>query len=291
MRLTYGLKYENYNHMKKFYTLLFSLLFSVALFGQRVTGINAFPSGNNIIVKYKIEGARFYQEFKAELYVSIDGGNTFKGPLQKVTGNVGENVTKGENEMMWDVLNEMPYTDAEFIFDVRIETNEEKVKKHFFVQYVGNAITPIGARIGILGKTNFFIEARMSGNFGNANYEYTGDVIDNYDAGGYYEFKNSDGYDAMSIVGGLNFQMGRGSFYYLGAGYGSQKYIVEIDQYSYANNAKISSDWAASSTATHEGAEVTTGFIFKPGIFVISVGATSLNFEVFNFTAGLGFAF
>ncbi len=277
--------------MKKIYILLFSLLISTAIWGQRVTNINAYPDGNNIVVKYKIEGRKFYQKFKAELYVSLDGGNTFKGPLQKLTGGIGENATAGENEIVWDVLNEMPYTDTEFIFDVRVETIEEKVKKHFFVQYVGNAITPLGARIGILGKTNFFIEARMSKKSGKANYEYTGDVIDNYDTGGYYEFKDSDGYDAMSILGGLSFQMGRGSFYYLGVGYGIQKHLVEIDQYSYANNAKTGSDWAASSTASYEGIEVSTGFLFKPGIFVISAGVTSLNFEIFNFTAGLGIAF
>jgi TonB family protein len=40
------------------------------------------------------------------LYASYDKGKTWKGPMEKVTGDVGHSITSGSNKIFWDCMNE-----------------------------------------------------------------------------------------------------------------------------------------------------------------------------------------
>jgi hypothetical protein len=268
------------------------LLAGFSGFSQNITSIRPRLAGDKIVVGYNITGAKFYQEFTVSLYVSRDNGQNWQGPLQEVTGDVGAGIKGGQHTVTWEVMKEMPFTNEEFIFDVRAETIEKELKKKFFVQYAGNLTTPFGIRAGLLGKTGFYIEGRMSPGFtSESSYAYTGDYIDDFNQPGYYEFSGNTQYAAVSALAGVTFQLGWNTFLYAGAGYGTQKYLAEVNEYSYEDDALTGTNWAESTTASHSGVEVGAGFIQKLGPVIISAGATALNFEVFNFTAGVGVAF
>ena len=280
--------------MKKFKLACTCILIMAAITGysQRITGIKARLQGEQIVVSYNITGAKFYQEFNVYLYASRDNGNTYQGPLQEVTGDVGEGIKSGSHTIIWDVLKEMPFTDEEFIFDVRAQTVDKEVKKSVFVQYVGNLTTLAGVRAGMLGKTGFYIEGRISPGFSQqSSYTYTGDLIDDFNKPGYYQFTDNSQYAALSVLGGVTFQAGWNTFFYAGAGYGSQKFLVEVDEFEYATDSKTGSNWAESTESSYSGIELGAGIIQKFGNVIISAGCTTLNFEVFNFTAGIGVAF
>lgn len=274
---------------------LFFILFLFAGFSgmsQNVTNINRRLSGNKVIIGYTISGAQFNQEFNVSLYVSRDNGQTWQGPLQEVTGDVGKGIKGGAHSITWDMMKEMPMTNEELVFDVRAETINKELKKSFFVQYVGNLTTPVGARIGLLGKTGFYIEGRMSPGFGTeSRYTYTGDYIDDFNQAGYYEFSGNTQYAAFSALAGITYQPGWNTFLYAGAGYGMQKYLAELNEYSYEGDALTGTNWAESTENSYSGVELGVGFIQRFGPVIISGGATALNFEVFNFTAGVGVTF
>jgi hypothetical protein len=280
--------------MRKFFLLIALLLFfgSTIVQAQRILNIEARPSGNTIIVDYSIKGAKFYQKFDVELYVSRDGGITYEGPLKYVSGDVGDNILSGDKSIIWNVLDEIPVINQDFVFDIKVNVRGEGIKKRFFVQYVGNMITPVGVRVGILGKTNFYLEARASMLFNTTpGYEYTNGAIDNFNQSGYYMFTGSKAYVAQSVLAGLTFQAGKTTFFYLGGGFGSQKFVAEIGKYSYSENSEPEMAWASDTENVYSGGEAAAGIILNPGRFVISAGATALNFELFNFTAGFGYAF
>ncbi len=189
-------------------------------------------------------------------------------------------------------MKEMPFSDEELIFDVRIEVIEKSIEKSIFIQYVGNLTTPVGLRFGTLGKTGFFIEGRISPSFSQqSSYTYTGDMIDNFEKPGYYEFTGKTSNPSYSALGGITFQPAWNTFLYAGAGYGSQKFMAEVDEYEYATNTKTATNWAENSEDKYSGFELDAGILFRFGHVVVSGGATTINFEIFNFTAGIGVAF
>ena len=276
----------------KYLFIIIFLLGSFAGFSQKVTNIKAQLTGNKINVSYNITGAKFNQEFNVSLYVSRDNGKSWQGPLKQVEGDVGKGIKGGACIITWDMMKEMPMTREELVFDIRAEIISEEIKKSFFVEYVGNLITPIGVRAGILGKTGFYVEGRISPRFSTqGSYTYTGDLIDDYNQPGYYEFSGNTTYAAISALGGITFQPASNVFLYAGVGYGSQKYLAEVNEYSYDNNTKTGTNWAENTENSYSGIELGAGVILKFGNIIVSGGATALNFELFNFTAGIGVAF
>ena len=261
-------------------------------FGQSVNDIKPKLIGDKIEVSYAITGAKFYQVFNVYLYVSRDQGQTFDGPLKEVSGDVGKGISDGRHSIIWEAMKEMPFSNEELIFDVRVQPVDKAIKKQFFIQYVGNLTTPAGLRIGTLGKTGFFIEGRVSPSFRQqSSYTYTGDLIDNFNKAGYYQFSDKTSKPAMSALGGITFQPAWNTFLYAGVGYGTQKGMAEVDEFEYATNTKTATNWAENTASNHSGIELEAGVIFRFGHMVVSGGATALNFEVFNFTAGIGVAF
>jgi hypothetical protein len=286
------LKKKKKNMQHKQFLFIAFLLAGFSGFSQNITSIRSRLAGDKIVVGYNITGAKFYQEFNVSLYVSRDNGQTWQGPLQEVSGDVGKGIKGGAHSITWDMLKELPMTNEELVFDVRAETVEKELEKNFFVQYAGNLTTPFGARAGLLGKTGFYIEGRMSPGFGNeSSYIYTGDYIDDFNQPGYYEFSGNTQYAAVSALVGVTFQLGWDTFIYGGAGYGVQNYIAEVNEYSYEGDALTGTNWAESTESSYSGVELGAGLIQRFGPVIISGGATALNFEVFNFTAGVGVAF
>jgi formylglycine-generating enzyme required for sulfatase activity/tetratricopeptide (TPR) repeat protein len=71
---------------------------------QTITNVNSEQSGNTIEVAYTLSTT---SPCEIALYVSLDGGTTWKGPLTKVQGAVGKNISAGEHTIAWQVLEEL----------------------------------------------------------------------------------------------------------------------------------------------------------------------------------------
>jgi hypothetical protein len=60
-----------------------------------------------IYIPYTIKESLKYQNiYGIEVYYSQDKGETYKGPLQKVSGDVGKNITPGEKLIVWNYFEE-----------------------------------------------------------------------------------------------------------------------------------------------------------------------------------------
>lgn len=278
--------------MKIIYLFIIIVCSISSAYAQKIDKIGALKEGNEIVISYELSEVKFYQILDISLYVSKDNGQSWLGPLKKISGDIGQIETPGLKSITWDVLSELQIMEEDFIFDIQAEVLNKKIKKRVFVEYVGNAITPFGARIGLLSKTGFYIEGRASSKFNSSSkYSYANKLIDNYDRSGYYIFNGNSYYDAFSFSAGITYQLSRSTYLYGGAGYGSQKKIAEIDQYEYKSNDLISTEFATNSEEDYSGVELSTGLIVNYKNLLVSAGATALNFEVFNFTAGVGFLF
>lgn len=64
-----------------------------------------------------------------DLYISLDGGKTYRGPLEYVTGSVGDDVQKGRNYILWDAQREFgDFASEQVVFRVLSITKEDRVK-------------------------------------------------------------------------------------------------------------------------------------------------------------------
>ena len=114
---------EDNNMVKKIFFLFLLIFFDINTNAQHVSNLLFKQDKANIIVSYELETIT---NCNVSLFVSIDGGTTWKGPLKKVTGHVGDNVSKGFKTITWDVLGEFEELSGDNIkFQIKAETNQK----------------------------------------------------------------------------------------------------------------------------------------------------------------------
>ncbi|MBK6346835.1 MAG: hypothetical protein IPF68_13045 [Bacteroidales bacterium] len=107
--------------MKHIYHLLpvLLILLSTQLFAQRIEDVQFTAVGNNIEVYYKVAGLKFNQTLTTSIYASTDGGVSFQGPLNYVTGEFGPGMLNGQHMVTWEATKEIPLDNITLCFDVR----------------------------------------------------------------------------------------------------------------------------------------------------------------------------
>lgn len=92
-------------------------LFGKTVYAQKVSNITFHQEQSTIIVSYYLDTKT---PCNVSLYVSTNGGTSWQGPLTKVTGDVGDKITSGNNSITWNVLEEFEELRGEKImFQVR----------------------------------------------------------------------------------------------------------------------------------------------------------------------------
>ncbi len=87
--------------------LAFSLvliLFAMTTRAQTVTDVTAEQQGNVLVVHYNLTNE---SPCEVSLFVSLNGGKSWTGPLLRVSGDVGKNINGGSHTIRWEVLKEM----------------------------------------------------------------------------------------------------------------------------------------------------------------------------------------
>jgi hypothetical protein len=279
--------------MKKILLTITILAITATAFSQSVTNIVPTVVNNKIQIGYTINGIKYYQEVTSvKIYVSIDGAD-FVGPLKEVSGNTSEVIKNGKQIITWDVLKEIPFTDEDLVFDIKVKVAEKDRSKSMFVMLAGNDVTPFGLRVGMLGKTAWYVEARGSLlAMQNPNYTYDGEGgITDYDKTGYYEFTGTAGWQAYSVVVGVTQQIAWNAFIYAGVGYGVENYIMEFNEYNYDQTSSTGTEWAKDEEYSNSGVEIDAGILIRYKGFVFGAGGTALNFKSFGWTASVGYSF
>ena len=279
--------------MKNILLLIIALLTSLMSLAQTIKNIEAKAVDSKIEVSYKIIGLKYYQNISAvNLYVKETGDKSFQGPMEFVSGDMAEGINNGEHKIIWDALKEMDVADTPLVFDVRVTVEDDSRTRDLMMMLVGNDVTPIGLRIGQLGKTSWYVEARASIlALEKANYTYENGELTDYKQLGYYAINGDMGWQAYSIIAGITQQLHRNLFLYLGAGYGVENYIIGLNNYSYENDLMIDADWAVYKGYNTAGIEIDAGLLYSYKMLVFGAGGTALDFKSFGWTASLGIKF
>jgi uncharacterized protein (TIGR02145 family) len=91
-------------HFKQKYTALLLFLLPLFSYSQKVENVHFEQVGKQIHIYYDLEGEDIYN---VAVFCSTNNGKTWGEPLQKVSGDAGENIKSGKDkEVVWDVLKE-----------------------------------------------------------------------------------------------------------------------------------------------------------------------------------------
>tara|TARA_Y200000002_G_scaffold379262_1_gene388192 strand:- start:10286 stop:10888 length:603 start_codon:yes stop_codon:yes gene_type:complete len=94
-----------FNKILKSFCLLFSFYTFNAQNFKSVKINSVTQSRNNININYQLNSKWFIKN-NVKLYTSKLGENNWQGPLEAISGNCGDRVKKGENTIVWNVMNE-----------------------------------------------------------------------------------------------------------------------------------------------------------------------------------------
>jgi len=125
-----------------FFIIVFLLLIGKLLNAQSVTNIHFEQTGKQIVIYYDLSGDPESTWF-IDVYCSQDGGNSWKSPLEKVSGATGKGIKTGPNQkVMWDVLQERDNLEGEITFKVEATKIEEpKTAKTAVISQPVNKLT------------------------------------------------------------------------------------------------------------------------------------------------------
>jgi uncharacterized protein (TIGR02145 family) len=110
----------------KFVCLILYFFCAISLQAQKVSNVSNRQEQSTIIVSYDLETKK---PCKIALYVSTNGGTTWQGPLKKVSGDIGANISSGNKSITWNVLEEFEeLKGTNIMFQIRaVDTSFETV--------------------------------------------------------------------------------------------------------------------------------------------------------------------
>lgn len=192
---------------------------------NRVTSVNAYQSGNLIIVDYELtKGADI------ELQLYIDGVYSYL--TKNLSGDVGKNITPGKKRIVWDVLKDYDVFNYDNVqFKVYSYGKTHVPWKNFIMVNGGFTTLPdysFGITYARVKKNGFYLSAMSNFNFRfNADYY----AIKNTSVNGVYPmYTGQKEYTKITASVGYIGRLGAPIYLYLGAGYGYRGLFYETSE-------------------------------------------------------------
>jgi formylglycine-generating enzyme required for sulfatase activity len=89
--------------LNRFLLILVAFIGCLSLNAQTVSNVSATQQGNELLVSYSLTTDN---PCEVSLFVSLNGGKSWTGPLMYVSGDVGKNISAGSKAIRWQVLEE-----------------------------------------------------------------------------------------------------------------------------------------------------------------------------------------
>lgn len=245
--------------------------------------VNVSQKNNDIVVEYDLTNAADF----VRLYVSLDGGETYRGPLKEVSGDLA-NVPAGYNHSItWHVLREFE-TDAfendQVRFKISVKMKEKWYKETFITFNGAYSFLPqasFGFSVGQVKHFGWFVSVMSNGNF--SGFDYANDCDNNgFIAGGYLPvYTGERSKMRLSVMAGGMMRLSGPLCARIGVGYGNRTMRWQVDDGSW-NRVKGSS---------FEGVDLSAGLQLNLSHFVMSLEAVTTQFQTIEGKVGLGFSF
>ena len=271
--------------MRKFGPIVFMLCcLSVSAWAQEVADVvKAYARGKTIVVEYDLKADADF----VRLFVSLDGGNTYRGPLQQVSGDVA-NVGAGFGHVMvWDVLKEFESDEFEsdaVRFKLGIKLKERWPRETFVTVNAAYSFLPqasFGFSVGQVKRFGWFVSVMTNGNF--SGFDADGDCDrDGFIEGNFmpYYTGETSKMRLSAMAGGL-MKVSDYLCLRLGLGYGNSTLLWHTEDGRWLRNTAYSA----------AGLDLSAGVQLHLNGFVVSAEAVTTQFQTVEAKIGIGYAF
>jgi hypothetical protein len=246
---------------------------------------------HKIKIDYLIINSNRFQSYNVNVYVSFDGGRTFLGPIQRVSGDVGKDVTYGSTKsIMWDAYQEFPAFNGKALYNIQLEVIQKDAKPHLYLGYKGSYNVPLGLLMGINRKRGFYVSCRVNNQFfinQHADFLSEGEIIKDYDLPGHYEFTSKVTKQRLSATIGVTLPLSFNFHWYIGGGQAVYNYLVEISEYNEVNEL-TGTALIKNTKKSYTGFELETGFFLKTNHVFMSAGIASPAFKTVEAVIAIG---
>lgn len=264
---------------KKILFLILLAMTSLGAFAQQIVDVH--QEGDKIVIEYDIDQPADF----VRVYVSEDGGASYRGPLKYVEGDV-TNVVAGYNRSItWDVVKEFKTLEGNNIkFKLSIKMKEKYYKETFLTlngAYSTAPQTSFGFSVGQVKRFGWFVSFMTNGSFKGMGLSEKCDGMGFLDDGHFPMYTGSTSTDRLSVMAGGMMRIAGPVCAKVGVGYGVRDLCWE----------KVDGSWCLNKGYSAQGVDVSAGLQAHLGGFVISLEAVTTNFKTIEGKLGVGLAF
>jgi hypothetical protein len=286
-------------HYISFASLYLFLFFAICclnpLAAQRATDVKftLSPDQTKIDVSYHISSVSDELNYSSSLWLSLDGGATFIGPLKYVTGDVNQLklLPTGKLNISWDIYKDVDELVGKVAFQVRIETQKIPIKPTRFWMYQFTPTAPLGFMYGVRKYRGGYGKIQTNLGFHQADYKADGRGLTNYSGDGYWVIGEKDKKSSLFVTGGYLHKIKPSIFCYAGLGFGMNRLYWDYKSFS-ADDAPDKSGYVLVADNSYIGLATEFGLIyFVKNKYPVSFGVQNINFGYWTISTGLGYKF
>ena len=238
-------------------------LMSSAWAQETVEVVRAFTNRKAIMVEYDLAA----DADLVRLFVSLDGGNTYRGPLQQVSGDIADVKAGFSRSIAWDVLKELDvdeFDSDQVRFKLNILLKERWPKETFVTLNAAYSPAPqcsFGFSVGQVKRFGWFVSVMSNGNFSGFHADGTCDGQGFLPDGHLMQYTGETSKMRLSVMAG-----------------GMMRLTTD-------------GQWLRNTAYSIQGLDLSVGVQLHLKGFVISAEAVTTQFKTVEAKIGLGYAF
>lgn len=267
--------------------ILFACLCSLAMPSswaqETVEIVKAFPQKKAIVVEYDLaEDADFVR-----LFISLDGGATYRGPLQQVSGDIADVKAGFGHCIVWDVLKELDvesFDNDQVRFRLNILLKERWPRETFVTLNAAYGPAPqgsMGFSMGHVKRFGWFVSVMSNGNFSNFGADGVCDAHGYLPDGHLMQYTGDVSKKRLSLMAGGMFRIKGPWIARVGMGYGNRTLCWKTTD----------GQWLRNTDYSLRGLDLSAGVQLHLKGFAMSLEAVTTQFQNVEAKIGLGYAF
>lgn len=268
--------------MRLFWVLL-SFLSLPVMAQETVEIVRAFPQRKAIVVEYDLAA----DADLVRLFVSLDGGATYQGPLQQVSGDVTDVMAGFGRNIVWDVMKELgvnEFQNDQVRFKLNVVLKERWPQETFVTLNAAYSLAPqgsIGFSVGQLRRFGWFVSVMSNGNlsgfYANGNCDGQGYLPD----GHLMHYTGEVSKMRLSVMAGGMMRIKGPWIARVGIGYGNRTLCWQT----------VDGEWYRNTAYSVQGIDLSAGVQLNWRRLALSFEAVTTQFQQTELKLGVGVAF
>jgi hypothetical protein len=273
--------------------ILFSILLSVQSFAQKtdvsVIKTELIENNTKVNVYYNVSFLSETKSYVSFLYVSLDGGNTYR-KLNAVSGDIGMvNPLKTRNlKAVWDIFKDIDELSGNVVFKIVLESTNIPLPIKELCIYQFSPTAPFGVMYVKYASIGYYASLQTNFGFRSSNAVFENEVIQEVPQGGYWQLGNIEKKSRFSVTGGVVYRVSKTLAATLGGGFGHRSLLWEYTSFN-SDDSQKDKGFARVEPVSATGLQTELGVIWyaQPQI-PVTFSIQNINFSYVTYSVGVG---